>query len=43
MVKKVNYIKFGKMEPIIDDIESINLFELDLDKGLKNLQCRLEI
>ena len=30
--KKVNYIKFGKMEPIIDDIDSINLFELDLDK-----------
>ena len=33
--KKVNYIKFGKMEPIIDDIESINLFELDLDKGFE--------
>ena len=33
--KKVNYIKFGKMEPIIDDIDSINLFELDLDKGFE--------
>ncbi|MGN1032789.1 MAG: PEP/pyruvate-binding domain-containing protein, partial [Intestinibacter sp.] len=32
--KKVNYIRFGK-NPIIDDLESVNLFELDLEKGFE--------
>ncbi|MGM9531407.1 PEP/pyruvate-binding domain-containing protein [Intestinibacter sp.] len=33
--KKVNYIRFGKGNPIIDDLDSVNLFELDLEKGFE--------
>lgn len=33
--KKVNYIRFGKGNPVIDDLDSVNLFELDLEKGFE--------
>ena len=33
--KKVNYIRFGKMKPVVDDLDSVDVYELDLEKGFE--------